>query len=137
MIFGLFLIILVIFAHTMSSISSTCQALFYFSHFTHMNCFRLKRQFCYSLSLLPLLNLLILLYDFRIGPAGLRVSSAILFTKEQRKETFKSRKKFNEFSKLSTKSCMSRTMNNLKESFTFMKTTTNKTTRICVTLYVV
>ena len=109
---------------------STCQALFYFSHFTHMNCFRLKH-------LLPLLNFLILLYDFRIGPAGLRVSSAILFTKEQRKETFKSRKKFNEFSKLSTKSCMSRTMNNLKESFTFMKTTTNKTTRICVTLYVV
>ena len=30
--------------------------------------------------------------SFRIGPGGLRVSSAILFTKEQRKETLKSRK---------------------------------------------
>ena len=45
-------------------------------------------------------------------------SSAILFTKEQRKKTFKSRKKFNEFSKLGTN------VNNLKESFTIMKTRT-------------
>ena len=32
---------------------------------------------------------------------------------------------FNEFRKLSTKSCMSRTMNNLKESFTIMKAKLN------------
>ena len=48
---------------------------------------------------------------------------------------FEKPKQFNGFSKLSTKSCMSRTMNNLKESFTIMKaikkTTTLKMTILC------
>ena len=34
----------------------------------------------------------------------------------------------NEFGKLSTKSCMTQTMNNLKEGFTIMKATTTRTT---------
>ena len=62
--------------------------------------------------------------------SGLRVSSAILFTKEKRKETLKNRKNFNEFSKSSTKSCMSRTMNNLKESFTLSEINNNKKNNI-------
>ena len=61
------------------------------------------------------------------GKETLRVSSAILFTNEQRMATLKCRK-INEFSKLSTKSCISRTMNNRKESFTLMKAITTRTT---------
>ena len=58
--------------------------------------------------------------------SGLRVSSAILLTKGQ---AFEKSSNFNEFSKLSIKSWMSRTMNNLKEVFTIIKAiTTRKTT---------
>ena len=50
------------------------------------------------------------------------------------KGNFEKPQKCNEFSKLNTKSCMSRTMNNLKESFTVMKAIiTRKTTlTLCV-----
>ena len=44
------------------------------------------------------------------------------------KENFEKPQQFNEFSKLSTKLCMSRTMNNLKESFSIKKEITTRTT---------
>ena len=46
---------------------------------------------------------------------------------------FEKPQKFNEFSKLSTKSCKSRKMNNLKESFTIVKAiTTTATLKITI-----
>ena len=69
-----------------------------------------------------------------------RVSPAILFTKEQRKETLKNRKNVTNLVKLSTKSCMSRTLNNLKESFIIERYNNNNNLhwkwRFYVTLYV-
>ena len=46
------------------------------------------------------------------------------------KGNFEKPQKFDEFIKLSTKSCMSRTMNDLKESFTFMKAIATRTTTL-------
>ena len=42
------------------------------------------------------------------------------------KGNFQKPQKFNEFNKLSTKTCMSRTMNDQKERFTIMKAVTTK-----------
>ena len=43
-------------------------------------------------------------------------------------QMFRTQMVFEEFGKLSTKSCMTHTMNNLKESFTIMKAITTRTT---------
>ena len=58
--------------------------------------------------------------------SGFRDSSAILFIKGTTKRNFEKPQKFNEFSKLGTKSCMSRTMNNLKDSFYNHESDNNK-----------
>ena len=47
---------------------------------------------------------------------------------------FEKPQKFNEFSKLSTKSCKSRKMNNLKESFTIVKAITTTTATLKMTI---
>ena len=66
---------------------------------------------------------------FRIGPVRITGFVSHFGYKGTTKGNFEKLQTFNEFSRLSTKSCMSRTMNNLKESFTIMKTiTTGKTT---------
>ena len=67
--------------------------------------------------------------------SGLPVFSTILFTKEQRKEKSK---KFNEFSKLSTKSCMSWTIQ-YKQFKIIMKSIITRTTtlKIYVTLEII
>ena len=54
----------------------------------------------------------------RIGPV--RITGFVSHFVHERTTKRNFEKKFNEFSKLSTKSCMSRTMNNLKECFTVL-----------------
>ena len=66
--------------------------------------------------------------SFRIGPVRIMGFVSHFVNKRTTKGNFEKRQKFNEFNKLSTKSCMSQTMNNLKECFTIMKAITRKTT---------
>ena len=54
---------------------------------------------------------------FRIGQVRIAGFISHFVYKGTMKGNFEKPQEFNEFSKLSTKSCMSRTMNNLKESF--------------------
>ena len=74
----------------------------------------LRRVTCWSVS-------------FRIGPLRITGFVSRFVYKRTRKGNYEKPQKLNEFSKLSTRSCMSRTMNNLKESFTIMKAITRKT----------
>ena len=69
----------------------------------------------------------------RIGPVRITGFVSHFVYKGTAKGNFEKPQKFNKFSKLSTKSCMSRTMNNLKESFTIVgaRTTTLKMTILC------
>ena len=71
---------------------------------------------------------------FRTGPVRITGFVSHFVYKGTTKRNFKKPRKFNEFSKLSTKSCMSRTMNNLKESFTVMKAITTRKTILKMTI---
>ena len=73
---------------------------------------------------------------FRNGSVRITGFVSYFVYKGTTKWYFEKLQKFNEFSKLSTKSCLSRTMNNLKESFTTMKARTTRTTILKITLYV-
>ena len=72
---------------------------------------------------------------FRIGQVRITGFVSHFVYKVTTKGNFEKPQKSNEFSKLSTKLCMSRTMSNLKESFTVMKaitrTTILKMTTLC------
>ena len=57
---------------------------------------------------------------FRSGPFRITCFISHFVYEGTTKGNFETPQKFNEFSKLSTKSCMSRTMNNLKECFTVL-----------------
>ena len=58
---------------------------------------------------------------FRIGRVRITGLVSHFVYKGTMKGDFEKLQKFNEFGKLNTKLCMSRTTNNLKESFTIMK----------------
>ena len=60
----------------------------------------------------------------RIGPVRITGFVSHFVYKGTAKGNFEKPQKFNKFSKLSTKSCTRRTMDNLKESFTIMKAIT-------------
>ena len=61
---------------------------------------------------------------FRIGQVRITGFVSHFVYKVTTKVNFEKPQKFSEFSKLGTNSCMSRTMSNLKESFTIMKAIT-------------
>ena len=63
----------------------------------------------------------------RIGPVWITGFVSHFVYKGTTKGNFEKLQKFNEFSKLNTKSSLSWTMNNLKESFTIMKAITTRT----------
>ena len=71
---------------------------------------------------------------FRIRPVRIAVFVSHFVYEATTKGNIEKPHKFNEFSKLSTKSCMSRTMNNLKESFTIMKAITTRKTILKMTI---
>ena len=74
---------------------------------------------------------------FRIGPVRItRFIRRFVWKKATTKGNLEKPQKFNKFSKLSTKSCMSRAMDNLKESFTIMKAITRTTILKMMILYV-
>ena len=67
--------------------------------------------------------------SFRIGQVRIMGFVRHFVSKRTTKRNVEKPQKFNEFSKLSTKSCVNRTMNNLNDCFTILKAiTTRKTT---------
>ena len=72
--------------------------------------------------------------SFRIGQVRITGFVSHFVYEGTTKGNFEKPQKFNEFSKLSTKSCMSRTMNNLKDSFTIMKAITTRKTTLKMTI---
>ena len=65
---------------------------------------------------------------FRNGPVPITGFVSHFVYKGTTIGNFEKPQKFNEFSKLRIKSCMSQAMNNLKDSFTVMKVITTRTT---------
>ena len=70
---------------------------------------------------------------FRIGQVRITGFVSHFVYKVTTKANFEKLQKCNEFRKLSIKSCMRRTMNNPKESFTIMKGITTRTTILNMT----
>ena len=71
---------------------------------------------------------------YRIEPVRITGFVTHFVYKGTTKRNFEKLQRFNEFSRLSTKSCTSRRMNNLKETFTIMKAVTTRTTILKMTI---